>query len=63
MSRPRSSLGIARASRLECRGSLAPKLRESNGAPISSVSNPRQEYVAKVARARAQNETAQNDGL
>jgi len=62
MSRPRSSLGIARASRRNA-GSLAPKLRESNGAPISSVSNPRQEYVAKVARARAQNETAQNDGL
>jgi hypothetical protein len=62
MSRPRSSLGIARVA-TECRGSLAPKLRESNGAPISSVSNPRQEYVAKVARARAQNETAQNDGL
>ena len=31
----------------ECRGSLAPKLRERNGAPISSVDIPRQDYVAK----------------
>ena len=66
MSRPRSSLGIARASRLECRGSLAPKLRERNGAPISSVDIPRQDYVAKESpnsRAKFFFETAQNDGL